>query len=203
MAQGTHLTERLSPFRRHWPWLAASVGLFCALLWHTLAPNRLTRALDMTEWGAPQWVPTLLLAFVLVALWGLGTYMHTLSGRIDEAWDEVDRLRGEVGDLTEKLHAATGAPQSAKAPTTVIPVITTQQGRPVEDVVDTGPVTGPIVTSDRPSPTITIPTTTIPGIPSARPTVPGAEADTGPIRVPVKREPGRVSVKRGRHRAVA
>jgi hypothetical protein len=76
-----------------------------ALALQSLAPQRIRDALNPWSWGDAEWTSTVILGLILLSVWGTFGYVRSMSGHVDDAWEEVDLLRGEVGGLREEVHS--------------------------------------------------------------------------------------------------
>ena len=154
--------ETFDIVRDKWGWgVALALG---ALVVYRL-PADIRARLNPYNWGAEEWAPTILLVLILVSVWALGGFVQMVSGRVDQSWEEVDALRGEVGTLTERVHEQA----------TEIVALKAARLEPRTD-----PIGLPAQTIER-APTTVLPAqpifqepapTTVTGIPSARPPVP-------------------------------
>ena len=152
-------------------WIVFGLGVvaLCYLIYRT-SPDRANPA----NWGRSEWTSTGTLLLILFSVWALGGYLKTVSGHLDQAWDEVDELRAEVGALRNELHEAKDA---------------LAQGLAADPSTDQIPVqvalhdTGPIVVQRPEDVPASFPgpvPTTVTGIPSARPRVPGISPSPRP-----------------------
>lgn len=152
--------------------------------------------MNPADWGPPQWVSIALLLLILVGIGTVYSQWRATDMRVDDLWDDVEKLRAEVARLREILHER-GSTSTYEPPSgdrfEVVDAVE------VEPVAETGPI---VMLSPDDVPT------TVTAIPSARPQVPLSATGPRPVVPPVPQastgpQPVVPAVprKRGRHRA--